>query len=256
MGILSFPRFRGREVSVPGGAQVLTPNSTILPSDAIIPVSSGSAITLTSSPAIGAGLPGQQITLFNSGANPITIPSNGIVFLGGSTTFTLASGAIAPFVYLSDSWRQLSPRPSVEPTCRVFNSTNVTLLNLTTTIIPFDSASYDSHNFRSTTNNSQLVCKVEGVYDFAVCLSFAANATGYRAGYLYRNSSTIGSQILSANATTGTVTIISFPASIDLKVNDVITVGARHSAGIALDVLAAGVYTPSLSLSYGGQTVA
>lgn len=254
MSNISSPQIRGTQVSIPGATQSLVAGSTIAPNAVIIPISSSAAISLTSNPVISVGQPGQEITLFNAGSFAITLPSNGISFLGGNTTFTLASGAIAPFVFLNNSWRQLSPRPSIEPTCRVFNSTNITLLNSTTVIIPFDSVSYDSHNFRSALNNSQLICKVEGVYDFSVCLSYASNATGFRAGYIYKNSVTFGSQILPANASSNTN--ISFPASIDLKIGDVVTLGARQSSGVALDIAATGIQSPSLSLSYGGQAVA
>lgn len=86
----------GIRVYVPGSTQTLTATSTIVVVARLIPIISGSVITLTSNPQIATGLNGQKVTLVNVGTSAITlvtgsgllVPSNIILYGGNSVSFT------------------------------------------------------------------------------------------------------------------------------------------------------------------------
>jgi hypothetical protein len=86
-------------VVTPGLTQTLTAPSTISATSGAIPITSTSAITLTSNPQISSGSNGQKVALCNTGTFAITLvagngllmPQNYILYGGKSVSFTYFS---------------------------------------------------------------------------------------------------------------------------------------------------------------------
>lgn len=62
--------------------------------------------------------------------------------------------------------------------CRVTNSGNISLLNATTTLMTFDTETFDTGTYHSTgLNTGRLVAPTTGKYVISGCVSFAAEGT-------------------------------------------------------------------------------
>ena len=84
--------------------------------------------------------------------------------------------------------------PASTPTfygCRLFNSTNQNISNVTNTAITFDSESFDSGGYHSTVSNTSRITipsGKDGYYQFSAATQWDGNSTvGLRAQYLYKN---------------------------------------------------------------------
>jgi hypothetical protein len=79
--------------------------------------------------------------------------------------------------------------------CRLFNSADQTIANATATAVTFNSESFDTNSFHSTSSNTSRITipsGKDGYYLFAAgCRFNADSATGIRAMYLYKNGAEI-----------------------------------------------------------------
>lgn len=100
------PHIYGTQTYQLPATQVLAAGSRIQPRGVIIPISSNSSVTLTSSPAIATGVQGQEILIWNAGQNAITLPSNGLIFSTGSTQQIINPNDLLRFYYLGGNWIQ------------------------------------------------------------------------------------------------------------------------------------------------------
>lgn len=67
------------------------------------------------------------------------------------------------------------------PSCRVYNSANISINNATITPLTFNSERWDTDTLHSTSSNTgRITVTRAGRYAFGCSIAFASNATGYR----------------------------------------------------------------------------
>lgn len=153
----------------------------------------------------------------------------------------------------SDAVDALAAAIDAGPPCaRVFHSVAQTIPNNTEVVLAFNSERYDTSNLHSTVSNtSRLTAPVAGKYLITAAVSWDSHATGYRTVYLRLNGSTWIA--IQRDAVSGTAV---WPQTIttvyDLGENDYVEVSVRHTAGVALDILAANNYSPEFAMQWLG----
>jgi hypothetical protein len=137
----------------------------------------------------------------------------------------------------------------VRPSCRVYNSTDWSVANSTSTAIPFNSERYDNDAIHDTVSNTtHLTAKTAGVYRITGSADFDANATGFRDLSIRLNGITsIASQ---STNTVGVAyyTKISVSTEYVLAVNDYVELMAFQNSGGALLVKVNNNDSPEFSL--------
>lgn len=125
--------------------------------------------------------------------------------------------------------------------CRVYHSVVQTTTTAVDFTLAFDTESFDTESNASSTihdtvtNNSRLTCRTAGKYLIAGNFEWAANATGFRHGWIALNGT--GSYgydkraASSSGTTTNTCVIV-----LDLAVNDYVELKCRQDSGGNLDV--------------------
>jgi hypothetical protein len=129
---------------------------------------------------------------------------------------------------------------------RVYNSANISVANNTVTALTFDSERYDTTSFHSTSvNTGRLTAPTDGYYAIGAHIVHDANATGVRSLFLRLNGATfIGAIEVNAGTTGGRGTVLSVSTTYQLSATDYVEVIAYQTSGGALNVLAAGNYSP------------
>lgn len=123
---------------------------------------------------------------------------------------------------------------------RAYNSAVQNLANNTATAVTFDTELFDTDTIHSTASNTSRFTVPSGKggkWRFTTNIAFAANATGWRGIYLFKNGTTkiIGSamrHLPTSGASTSCVTSV----TIDLVATDYIEVYAIQTSGGALDI--------------------
>lgn len=138
--------------------------------------------------------------------------------------------------------------------CSVYKSANTSIANATDTSITFDTESFDTDAFHSTVSNTErmtIPSGKSGKYLITAKSTYAANTSGYRGLYLYKNA---GATLLSYNVTSYTVshennTILSYVA--DLVATDYIYLSTYQTSGGALN-LNSGAALTTFQITYLG----
>lgn len=133
------------------------------------------------------------------------------------------------------------------PAARVYHNAAQSIANNTLTYLAFNSERFDTDTMHdNTTNNSRLTCNTAGIYHIWCNIAFASDADGSRHIYLVVNHS--GTAIaFSYQKATGYVRM-QCSAPYALEVGDYVEIAVLHDAGAALDVVAAGNYSPEFSM--------
>lgn len=153
-----------------------------------------------------------------------------MAYVDPNTIHNPATGTVAPATWgdvLRDDLEFLiSP-----PACSVYDTTGQTLTTATSTVINHGSENYDNDAMHSTVSNtSRITAQTAGRYLFIVTVEFAANATGLRQVFFYKNnvSTGVGSR---QNATTTFNAIFQASATIILAAGDYVEIQAYQSSG-------------------------
>jgi hypothetical protein len=136
------------------------------------------------------------------------------------------------------------------PCARVFHSANQSTTSGVFLSVAFDSERFDTDTIHDTvTNNTRLTCKTAGKYLITASIEIAFNATGTRIATLRLNGVTPLASMSVPAAATGSVPTRLTPTTIyDLAVNDYVEVQAWQDSGGALNVSAAGNYSPEFMM--------
>jgi hypothetical protein len=96
------------------------------------------------------------------------------------------------------------------------------------------------------TNNERITIPAGagGLYDVEAQIAFAANATGYRQVSIVHSSGSVLARILEPEVSAAAACILNPATTCELAAGDYITVVVHHTAGVALNVLAASAYSP------------
>jgi hypothetical protein len=112
------------------------------------------------------------------------------------------------------------------------------LTDATLTAIAWDAEDFDTDVMHdNSTNNTRLVCTLAGKYRVYCSLAFAPGAVGERAVVFKVNNSTyVGGQQVTANATTADHTVVSATTTCDLAVGDYVECLGQQITGGSLNV--------------------
>jgi len=138
------------------------------------------------------------------------------------------------------------------PTTRLRRTTSQSIANNTATNISFTTESWDTANFHST-NSTDAVAPVDGVYLITGSVVFQSNATGYRELTLTANSSAIADD--QRNPVSGGASdFLSLATAFRLQAGDVVRMSVLQNSGGSLTVIASsGAETsPELSMTWLG----
>ncbi len=123
----------------------------------------------------------------------------------------------------------------------VFLSTDVAAANNSTTTLGWDSEDYDTDNIHDNSTNNQRLTVPSGVTKvrFTTSIGWAANATGEREIFLFKNGSEafVGNSSDTRNTTSNLATHQTATAIIEVVAGDFFTAGVFQNSGGSLDVL-------------------
>jgi hypothetical protein len=134
-----------------------------------------------------------------------------------------------------------------KPSCRVFNSADISIPNATNTAITFNSERWDNGAMHSTSSNTSRITIPSGgggKYLFIARCTFAANATGTRGLFLRLNGSTLFGEDFETSASASAGTRLETQALYNVAAGDYVEAIAYQDSGGALNVLALGNYSP------------
>ena len=137
------------------------------------------------------------------------------------------------------------------PSCRVYNSANISIPNNSTTALTFNSERWDTDAMHSAvTNTGRLTAPIDGIYSIYGCVSWAGNATGVRSVTVRLNGST-----LLAVSTISNVGASDNPRNIvyteyTLTAGDYVELTGYQNRGGALDIVATGNYSPEFGMTW------
>lgn len=133
---------------------------------------------------------------------------------------------------------------------RVYRTTDQSVSAVTESNITFDAERYDTNGLHSTsTNTGRLTAQQGGIYLIAATVSFAANATGFRALRLLLNGGTrIAEQRTAAVTDSGFPTVLTVSTVWQLSAGDYVTAAVYQNSGGSLAVQATGSYSPEFMM--------
>jgi len=219
--------------------------------------------------ALATGVSG-TLPVGNGGTGATTFTANGILVGNGTSavavTATMATkghlmagdGSGAPsmlsvgtndYVLTADSgeatgikWAAAAPVPDIS--VRVIDASVQSCANNTSTVIAFDTETYDTDTMHdNSTNNSRLTCKTAGKYLIGGTIAMDANTTGRRQTSILLNNLT---QIVATewdtnqNSQTNLLTVIAY----ELDVDDYVELRVYQSSGGALNTVQNSPYEP------------
>lgn len=120
----------------------------------------------------------------------------------------------------------------------LFNSTNVSISNNTDTVMTWDSESYDTDGFHSTTTNTDRITAPSGkagYYTINCILQYSANATGQRFVQVFKNNSYVAATSYQTTASGQIWQQVS--ATVYLAVGDYLTIKGYQNSGSTLNML-------------------
>lgn len=144
----------------------------------------------------------------------------------------------------------------VQARCKAKRSTDKTIADNTWTVVDLDAEEFDEVSFGldpmhdSSTNNSRIYARIDGVYLACANVAFETNSTGVRGVAICKNAngSLAFANIMTFNIwpaiTTDSVGFVMIPLT--LSAGDYVEMFVYQSSGGNLDILA--LYSPMLSL--------
>jgi len=138
--------------------------------------------------------------------------------------------------------------PEIRPAARVYNNAALTIANITTTALTFNSERIDTHAIHSTSSNtSRLTAPTEDIYIITGHIQWQSNATGTRTLYIRLNGTTYISILffanLTANSQSMTVSAVHY-----LAAGDYVELVVYQDSGANRDVLSGANYTPEFAM--------
>jgi len=131
---------------------------------------------------------------------------------------------------------------------RAYNSGNISVPNNASTDLTFDSERYDTNSIHSTvTNTGRLTCQTAGKYVITGSIAWDTNTTGIRSMGVYLNNTT-WLTLANQSPIAGDNTRMSVSTIYTLAAADYVTLRVYQNSGGALNVIAAGNFSPEFSM--------
>lgn len=174
---------------------------------------------------------------WDTGNARLAVGTNGQVLTADSTAAVGIKWATAATTFIGAS---------------AYKSTTQSINSATNTAVTFDTENYDTDSFHdNVTNNSRFTIPSGkgGKYLFSGCISFAADATGYRGVMLYKNGSLLN-DLARANPISSSMNV-PFSTVVNAVATDYFEIFVIQTVGSALN-LNGGSTSTSVQLSYLG----
>lgn len=170
-----------------------------------------------------------------------------------SSPASVSAGTVAPATW-GNSVKAAADYLANPPSCRVYNSADISLPNGTFTVITFNQERHDTASMHSTSvNTSRITIPDAGLYLITGHLAFASNATGIRAARIQMNGVTVlaahmnlGTTSASAESEISISTVYKFAAAAYIELY------AFQNSGGALNTMSRSNYAPEFSATWIG----
>lgn len=131
------------------------------------------------------------------------------------------------------------------PACRVYNTSNISIVSDSETHIPFDSTRFDTDDMHDTHFLTRIICRTSGIYLITANVTWDNNSTGKYTLFLKVNGEDIIATVSQAalNYTDQCITTI-----YELQNNDYVEVFVSHTAGRAVNLVKVSNYSPEFSM--------
>jgi hypothetical protein len=200
----------------------------------------GDITGVTAGTGISGGGTSGTVTITNSMATAITNAGDLIKGTGSGTFDRLGIGTAGQVLTVSGgapTWATPSSGTASFVGCRVTNSVDQSIANGTRTIVTFDTETFDTDGFHSTSTNTgrmTIPSGKAGKYLITGNVTFATNSTGAREIYLFKNGN-FYSQVF-AVATSAGSSGNAIPDIVSLAVGDYVELRVEQSSGGSLAV--------------------
>jgi len=190
---------------------------------------------VTAGTGISGGGTSGTVTVTNSMATAIDAKGDLIAGTGADTFARLAVGTNG-HTLVADSaeatgLKWAAPAGGFSGS-RVYNSTTQSISNATNTKITFDTESYDTNSYHSTTTNtSRFTIPTTGYYRLDAQISFDANATGSREISIWKNGGQIVDYRTGAATQASVPTTISCCAQVSATAGDYFEINIYQTSG-------------------------
>ncbi len=200
---------------------------------------------VTAGTGISGGGTSGTVTITNSMATAIDAKGDLVVGTGADAFSRLAVGTNG-YTLVADSstatglaWQAASSGSSFSG-CSLGRSAVLSLANETNVAVSFDQEVFDIGGYHdNSTNNSRITIPSGKAGKYAVCGTavFAANTSGIRSVYLYKNGSSTGNLWqMSPNTSSGDFISLSFSKIVDLAEADYLELYVSQSSGGSLNL--------------------
>jgi len=144
----------------------------------------------------------------------------------------------------------------VQPSVRVYRSTNQSIPNGAWTTITFDTTRYDRGPAAhwNINNPTRLTCQVAGVYDIVAAISFGGAVGGNQraCGILLNGGAYAGIGGMTAFTPTNGINYSTISAQLYLNIGDYVELQVYQDSGAALAINASPQYSPEFSMALVG----
>ena len=174
--------------------------------------------------------------------NPLTTTGDTIYSSSGTTPARLGIGSAGQVLTVASgipSWATPAGGASFFG-CRLFNTTDQSISNTTTTAITFNSESFDSGNYHSTSSNTSRITipsGKDGYYQFSGATRWPGGSVlGLRAMYLYKNGAEVWAGTFVAPSNTTINETLIYTQIVSAVATDYFELMVYQSTGGAYDV--------------------
>jgi hypothetical protein len=239
-----------------GSATPKTASYVLVAADAgtVIQMNAAGATTITVNTALFSA--GDTVQIQNIGAGVCTVTA-GTATVNTSATLALSQYDAGTLYFNTTSAAIFFAVDAADASsfvgCSAYKSTTQSIANSTNTILTFDSESFDTSAFHSTSvNNSRITIPAgkAGKYLVNAIVGFGANGTGIRTVELHKNGS-ITSNLLQGAPGSASVTYFNGSIISNLAAADYLELSVFQSSGGALNV-SGGTDATIFSVTYLG----